>query len=602
MKREYITHYAKSSYAYNIDNNTLHLRVKTMKDTVNKIEIIHGDPFMWGQDEETNEYKWLTESTEFIQMEKEMTTSSYDYWFAEIKSSTKRIKYAFIIDGQYLFGARDFYDLKEDPEEMYNLFNYFNFPYLLEIDTYNAPKWVDGTVWYSIFPDRFYNKDNNQPGILPWESVDSYQNDMFFGGNLKGITEKLEYLHSFGITGIYLNPIFLSPTAHKYDTVDYFEIDPSFGTKEDFKELVEVAHSLGIKVMLDAVFNHCSILHEYFQDVIKNEESSKYLNSFYIRKFPVINFPVDERGLPKRERFPNTNLNYETFAFAKNMPKLNTEDPLMREHLLEVGRYWIKEFDIDGWRLDVANEVSHDFWRVFRTEMLKVKKDIFILGENWDNSMPWLQGDQQDAVMNYEFMYPIWSYFGTNIKTKKYGGQRFVDKINNVIFNYPKPTITKMFNIIDSHDTARILNICSEDVDLAKLIYIFQFSLPGTPSIYYGGEIGLSGEHDPDNRRCMIWDEDRQNKDMFAHIKTLTNLYKTEPGFVSPNLKWLDYSDDHLVYEKEDLIFIINKSEQDITIDSLPKGEYIDIYNDFNVTAQEVFSLESKSFLILKKA
>jgi len=601
MKRQYITHYAKSSYAYNIDLHTLHIRVKTNRDIAKKIEIIYGDPFMWGKEGKDGEFKWLTASTENVYMKKELSTTAYDYWHCEIHSETKRIKYAFIINDQYLFGSRDFYDLSDVPKERFNLFNYFNFPYLLDVDTYKAPKWVKDTVWYSIFPDRFNNVDNDYSNLTEWESVTKYRNDIFFGGNLKGITSKLDYLSDLGITGIYLNPIFKSPTAHKYDTIDYFEIDELFGSKEDLKTLIEKAHSLNIKVMLDAVFNHCSHLHEYFQDVIKNEEKSIYKNCFYIKKFPVIDFPIDDNGMPIKDyENPQLDLNYETFAFSKGMPKINTEDPIMREHLLEVGRYWIREFDIDGWRLDVANEVSHDFWREFRKEMLKERNDIFILGENWDNSQPWLNGDQHDAVMNYEFMYPIWSYFGTNITSQKYTGQRFVDKINNVLFSYPKHTIINMFNIIDSHDTARILNICDENKELTKLVYLFQFSLPGSPSIYYGGEIGLSGKHDPDNRRCMIWDRERQDLNMYTHIKRLIELYNQFDAFKSPNLSWINYSDNHLFYQKEDLYFIINKSDKKLSVPSKIHGKYVNIYTDEKVIVDGNIELEPYSFLILK--
>lgn len=501
MKRHYLYHHAKSSYAYSVSETKIHIRFKSVKNKVKTVKLIWGDPFLWDIDKETKEYKWVSSTSEETELIKENSSNTFDYFYTEVENPSKRTKYAFLINNEYIFGSRDLYNLKDHPEEKYNLFNYFNFPYIHEVDRFKAPDYVKDTIWYSIFPDRFHNFENKSKGLKEWESVTEYKNNFFFGGNLKGITKKLEYLKSFGISGLYLNPIFLSPTAHKYDTIDYFEIDPMFGTKDDLKELIEKAHSLDIKVMLDAVFNHSSHLHEFFQDVVKNGEDSKYKDCFYIKDYPVINYELDEFHMPIRKNDLNHNLNYEAFAFAKNMPKLNVEHPLMREHLLEAATYWIKEFDIDGWRLDVSNEVSHDFWREFRKRTKAIKEDVFILGENWDNSNPWLQGDQMDAVMNYDFMYPIWSYFGTNIKSTKYTSERFIEKITETVFNYPKNVIVNMFNIIDSHDTARIMHICENDIDLVKLVYFFQFTLPGSPSIYYGGEIGIKGDHDPDNRR-----------------------------------------------------------------------------------------------------
>jgi len=570
MKRHEIEHQAKSSYAYSVDQETIHIRLRARTDRLKKIELLYGDPFMWGMNNQTKKFEWLRESQQSHPLHKEASTSSYDYFFTEIKSKTKRVKYAFLINDQYLYGARDLVDLNEDANEKYNLFNYFNFPYILEVDQYKAPTWVKDTLWYSIFPDRFFNHENKSQGILDWESEKDYKNTQFYGGNLKGIKEKLPYIKEMGFGGLYMTPIFLSPSAHKYDTIDYFEIDPMFGTKEDLKDLVDRAHELGIKVMLDAVFNHTSVKHPFFQDVIKHGKESLYYNSFYIKNTPITKTSTKNHGGQI-----DFNLDYETFAFSPNMPKTNTEDKLMREHLLKVSRYWIEHFDIDGWRLDVSNEISHDFWRDFRKVVKKTKKETFILGENWDNSMPWLRGDQFDGVMNYEFMYPIWSYFGTKIEHANYGGEDLKNAINQSIFSYPKNVITNMFNLVDSHDTARIAEVCQGNTNLLKLVYLFQFSLPGAPSIYYGGEIGLRGEHDPDNRRCMIWDENRQDKDLKLFLKQLSTLYHQEAGFTSPTMTWLMASDHVLVYQKEDLTFVLNKSslEQSISLKERIEGK-----------------------------
>ena len=183
---------------------------------------------------------------------------------------------------------------------------------------------------------------------LPWGSTEPTPTN-FFGGDFAGIIQNLDYLVKLGISGIYFTPIFKAHSNHKYDTIDYMEIDPQFGTKT-FKELVQACHTHGIKVMLDAVFNHSGYFFDKFQDVLQNGEQSAYKEWFHIHEFPI-----------RTEPLPN----YDTFAFTPYMPKLNTAHPDVKEYLLEVGRYWVREFNIDGWRLDVANEVDHNFGENF---------------------------------------------------------------------------------------------------------------------------------------------------------------------------------------------------------------------------------------------
>ena len=215
----------------------------------------------------------------------------------------------------------------------------------------------------------------------------------FAGGDLRGIIEKLDYIKGLGINAIYLTPIFQSVSNHKYDINDYRKIDPQFGTKEDLQELVAKAHAMGIRIVLDAVFNHCSMEMKEFQDVLVNGRQSPYYHWFLI-----------DGDYPDPEQ-----MNYECFASCNYMPKLNTANPETQEFLLDIAIYWIKEADIDGWRLDVADEVSHEFWRRFRKEVKNVKKDCVIIGENWHDAYPYLMGDQYDSIMNYSFTKLVWT-------------------------------------------------------------------------------------------------------------------------------------------------------------------------------------------------
>lgn len=559
MKKSLFMHEPKSYYAYNTDTETMHIKLRVIKGTANSVTLIYGEPFGSHFDDARQRFDWVLEEEKEAVMELYLDSSLYDYYFVSIKNPTKRIKYGFLINDQYFLGPLHLFNLKENPHERHNLSNFFNFPYLLQVDTYQAPNWVKDTIWYSIFPDSFNNFDNHKPHYLDWDTPRTKKNfKVPYGGNLKGITQKLDYLKSMGFTGIYLNPIFTSPSVHKYDTIDYFSIDPQFGSKADLTTLVDKAHSLGIKVMLDSVFNHVSYKHPFFQDVIEKGPKSPYYNGFFIHDWPI--------NIEDAKNSINIKPNYETFAFTYRMPKLNTDHPLIRKHLIDVGTYWIKEFDIDGWRLDVSNEVPHDFWRTFRKAIKSIKPEAYLLGENWYNSYEWLKGDQHDGAMNYEFLFPIWSYFSTrNIETK-ISTETFIDTISNVIFSYPEHVIVNLFNLIDSHDTERIGYICSHNTNLIKLVYMMLYILPGAPSIYYGGEVGLSGTSPADARPPMKWTKKDQNIDLKQHIKQLNTLYHTHKSFRLPTLRWLSISDNILIIKKANMHVILNHNHKAKTI------------------------------------
>ncbi|MFU8785951.1 MAG: glycoside hydrolase family 13 protein [Candidatus Izemoplasmataceae bacterium] len=575
MHFDMIHHEPKSQYAYLYDKDTVHIRLRTKKGLTNDVKLIFGDPFLYKKGKDTDRYAWAPYEDGII-MEKDYETEFYDFYFIAIKPEYKRVKYAFILDNQYLYGAKEVVDLHEHKGLRFNLFNYFNFPFLNEEDLFKAPTWVKDQVWYSIFPERFNNgnTDVDKPNILPWGKTDEYSNNLLFGGDLKGITEKLEYLSDIGFTGLYLTPIFHASASHKYDTIDYYTIDPSFGTNEDFKKLVEKAHSLNMKVMLDAVFNHCGLKHPYFLDVLENGKKSPYYDYFYIIDENKPLLPIDYKDLlntPRkhlRKLFEDVSvINYRTFAFTPFMPKLNTMHEPLKKELLDISEYWIKNYDIDGWRLDVSNEIPHAFWRAFKTVVKNAKPDAYIVGENWDNSNPWLKGDQFDAVMNYEILFPIWQFFGFQEDFPKITSKQFKERINKVLTDYPKNVLEAMYNLVDSHDTSRITHICNYNIDVVKLVYLFLFSFPGSPSIFYGGEIGLIGAHDPDNRRCMPWDEESHTHPLKSFIKALITLRQSEESFKTVDFKWHTADiDGLLIYQKNDLLYILNNQDKETSL------------------------------------
>lgn len=530
MERIGLHHEPKSQYAYALDEKRLALTLRTARGQVARVALLFGDPFDWGPGD-SGGWEWRSARAREGHLHLAYSDYDYDYWRIEISPDWKRVRYAFLLEGRWLFTARDLYDLTLRPDKRYALSDYFNFPYINAEDIHRGPDWVKDTIWYQIFPERFCNGNPSLdlPGTLPWGRVDKVENHMRFGGDLEGIRSRLGYLKTLGITGIYFTPIFKATSTHKYDTIDYFQIDPAFGTNAEFKRLVQEAHGLGIRVMLDGVFNHCGFFHPFFQDVIEKGRASKYFDWFHILREPVVNFPL-KNGYPKPHSHQLAGqLNYETFAFTPMMPKWRTGHPDCEAYLIEIGLYWIENFDIDGWRLDVSNEVSHDFWRKFRKAIKAKKPDCFLLGENWDDAGPWLKGDQFDGVMNYEWTTPIWRLLGTS---KEIGDQlspaAFTDAISKLMALTPEPIVENMFNLLDSHDTSRLATLFEGDISRLRLAYWLQMTFGGGPSIYYGSECALEGVNDG-NRVCMPWSMPPEAGPLYNFIKAAIALRKAEP-------------------------------------------------------------------------
>ncbi|WP_318617996.1 glycoside hydrolase family 13 protein [Sporosarcina sp. YIM B06819] len=544
MLKEAIYHRPKNNFAYAYDKETLHIALQTKKDDVAAVTLIYGDPYQWVDGE------WANQK---LEMKKMGSTKLFDYWQIAVSPEFRRMRYGFkcMDDGEAVYYTeRGFFDVQPSDTSYY-----FCFPYLNNVDVFDAPAWVKDTIWYQIFPDRFANGDAliNPKNTLPWGSTAPTTTN-FFGGDFQGVIDHLDYLVKLGINGIYFTPIFAAHSNHKYDTMDYMEIDPQFGDKETFRRLVKECHARGIRIMLDAVFNHSGFYFEPFQDVLKNQEKSIYKDWFHIWDFPIVTEPKP---------------NYDAFAFVNTMPKLNTENAEVKAYLLDVARYWIEEFDIDGWRLDVANEVDHAFWREFRQVVKRAKPDAYILGEIWHDSMPWLQGDQFDAVMNYPFTNGAIDYFAKKV----IDAESFAHSITEVLHMYPANVNEVAFNLLDSHDTPRILTLADDNIDRVKLLYLFQLSFIGTPCLYYGDEIGMTGGQDPGCRACMIWDDQEQNEDLLNYVRSLIHLRKTEPVFGnggSFRFLYANNENDCIIYEKYNddkrIVIVVNNSVKSLTI------------------------------------
>lgn len=568
MIKEAIYHKPINQYLYNYDHETVHILLQAKADDLNSVSLVYGDPY------DFTDKDW---NYQLKPMQKSGSTDMLDYWKVEIKPEHRRLRYAFrceSINGEVsYFTERGHYD---EPPKLIGY--YFCLPYLHAVDTFDAPEWVKDTVWYQIFPERFANGDPslNPEGTLAWGKHEPTPTN-YFGGDFQGIIDHLDYLVDLGINGIYFTPIFTAGSNHKYDTIDYFEIDPQFGDKDKLKELVAACHERGIRVMLDAVFNHSGFYFEPFQDVLANGEKSKYKDWFHIHDFPVK---------------PGERPNYDAFGFVANMPKLNTAHPEVKDYLLKVARYWVEEFDIDGWRLDVANEVDHAFWRAFREEVRKIKPDVYILGEIWHDSMRWLQGDQFDAVMNYPFTDSVIDYLGN----QKINVKEFKNRLTEILHMYPENVQMYLFNLLDSHDTARILTLANQSKDRVRLMYLFLLTFIGSPCIYYGDEIGMDGGEDPGCRACMEWDQAKQDLELHQFVQNLIQLRKDVPAFGGNGRFQILHADEKsngFVYRKqhldEELIFVINnnETEQIISVPELANVQVKQLFADQSTALNE---------------
>ena len=393
----------------------------------------------------------------------------------------------------------------------------------------SVPYWIEDAIFYQIFPDRFANGDKtNDPwNVQPWGSPPTIYH--FQGGDLRGIINRFDYLLDLGINAIYLNPIFQATSNHRYNTLDYFKIDPKLGDMGDFKALLNLAHRNGVRIILDGVFNHCGRGFFAFVDLLENQENSPYRNWFHPKRFPLDAYTPGEAK------------NYLAWWDIKSLPKFNTDEPAVRRFLLSVARYWIEQ-GADGWRLDVPNEIDDDsFWGEFRQAVKSVNNDAYLVGEIWTADPRWVGDTHFDGLMNYPLRecllnllrYPL-SSSGSSAAVE---AGACIEKVETLLSLYPRENVYSMYNPLGSHDTERIMTMLDGNLDKVRLAFLIQFSFPGAPAIYYGDEIGMQGGKDPGCRGAFPWDETVWNNDLREWVKMLISIRKHSPALRRGNFK-----------------------------------------------------------------
>ncbi|MDI6602339.1 MAG: glycoside hydrolase family 13 protein [Thermoanaerobacteraceae bacterium] len=409
---------------------------------------------------------------------------------------------------------------------------------------------MTGEIIYQIFPDRFYNgnKENDPPNTRPWGGpIDS---ECFMGGDIEGIIQKLDYLSWLGITAIYLNPIFLSPTNHKYNVTDYYKIDSSLGNPDDFKRLIRECHSRGIAVIIDGVFNHTGTEFFAFRDILVNQEKSRYKDWYDIYGFPVV-----VKDPP----------NYKACGGVSYLPKLNTANPEVQNYIIDVIKYW-EGFGIDGIRLDVAFEIDPSLLKKIR-ESTK----LFLIGEVWGCGGRFVP----------EYFNGLTNYLLRDLIIKAVVNQcidslMFRDEWELIAGMYGD-NINCMINLAGSHDTARIYTLCKGDIRKVNLVFALLFLLPGIPMIYYGDEIGMEGENDPYCRGAMIWDSSLWHREIQDNIRYLIGLRKRFPSLEYGKIRFTNCIDRAMSFERvygdEKIKLVVNFGFQPISIDSYKLDE-----------------------------
>ena len=467
---------------------------------------------------------------------------------------------------------------------------------------FSTPDWAKNGVMYQIFVDRFCKGNKKVPvrkdckinddwydGIPEFaaKNGDPLENNMFFGGTLWGVIEKLDYLKELGVNILYFCPIFKAFSNHKYDTGDYETVDEMFGGDEAFFELVKEAKRRDMRIVLDGVFNHTGDDSKYFNRYGKYKGVGAYQSK-----------DSEYYDWYKFEDFPDK---YEAWWGIEILPRLMGDNKKVQDYFLSqkgIVRKWIKS-GIDGWRLDVADELSESFLEGLNKAAKQEKSDALVIGEVWENAADkvsydkrrkYFRGKQLDSVMNYPVKYAIIDF----IKDKN--AEKFYNSVTEIYSSYPQFCSDVLMNLVGSHDTERILTILGgespegktnaelstkkmtpeqllDGIQKLKVASVLQFTLPGMPMIYYGDEAGMEGYHDPFCRRPYPWG--RENKDLLSHYTRLCHIKREEKSLHSSPLEFVCHNDGLVVYKRGSLLILVNTSDEEKTFEV--KGKYTEL-------------------------
>lgn len=575
MNKQAVYHISDVPYAFAEAQNKLIVRLRTAKNDIKKCEIMFKD-----------RYDWKGPFNSKI-MNIEYSNSLFDFYEISLEDPQGRFRYYFKLisaDGEEIY-YQDLGLTKKlhVPVEKYC----FQFPYINLYDVCEPVKWAQKSILYQIFPDRFYNgdKSNDPKDTISWGSRVTPRS--FAGGDIEGIIQKIPYLKDLGINMLYLTPIFESSSNHKYNIKDYYKIDPHFGDEKKVKEFVSLCHKAGIRVIFDAVFNHTDPEFFAFSDIMKNGVKSKYKDWYCIKDFPV--------SIRK--------VNYLTFGNnITSMPKLNMSNPEVRDYFINVSKFYLDEFGIDGLRFDVADEIEHEFFKELRKAVKKDHPQAILIGEIMHEALAWTRGDQFDSFMNYPLHGLMIKFFAKG----EISSEEFNDGVVNMLSDYTDNIERQLLNLIGSHDTPRFLTECDGDVQKMELAIVFQFTFIGIPYIYYGDEVGLKGENDPGCRGCMVWESDKQNSELLSLYKKLIKIRKKYDSLTFGKYECIYFKEQTLVFKrtlgKEIIYVLINRGGYNEVNAVELSGGFLNLLNENDlVSLNGKVKLEENEYKILLK-
>ena len=490
-----------SKYAYGVDDRHVAFRLRAARDDLQSVTLIYGDRACRRTPVDYFEYP----------MQKCLFDPLFDWWELTLETALARLCYAFRLTDTHgetiLYYADQFHQQLTDERSAY-----YQLPYNHRADRADVPAWMQDAIVYNIFPDSFATGKRCISGKPTSTVHDGQPVHGKLGGTIRGIFENLDYIQHLGANCIYLNPIFAAGEYHKYDLIDYYHIDPAFGTDAEFRELVETAHRMGLRVMIDGVFNHCGWHFFAFRDVVEKGRASRYWDWFYRLEEPVV-VPDNMDDYP----------GYECFGYERMMPKLAPDHPEVQQYFCDVGIHWVKEYDIDGWRLDVASEINDGFWRAFRKWVKAIKPDCALVGEVWESAGHWLDGSMFDSTMNYDFRKHCRAFFAEDSTD----AATFNGCVTDMLMRYRANIAAAQMNLLDSHDVSRFLSLCKGDFRRMKLAILFQMTFVGMPTIFYGDEQGITGLKEEEYRHPMIWGQ--ESSPLLSFYQRTASLRAAEP-------------------------------------------------------------------------
>ncbi len=469
-------------------------------------------------------------------------------------------------------------------------------------------KWFMGTVYYQIFVDSFENGDTEND---PPNKIKKYipRERGYYGGDLRGIISRIHYILDLGAEALYLTPIFPSPSYHRYDVIDYYDIDKYVGTLDELKELIELLHMHNIKLVLDIPMHHTSPCFSLFIKALKEGPESKYWEWYnFLEVYSTYAKDIMRYLQPECRAYELDTLYlrekgikpfYESFFNLWSMPKINHDNPDTLRYFIKVTQYWIKK-GINGFRIDVALGIHYQWLKAYYQLVKEINDDFLVLGEL--NDYPGYYSEFFDSVMDYYWRKALLlTVIDNELDTKN-----LIYYLNRLYSEIPHYISIALYHSLGTHDTPRIKTIIGKDKDKLKLLYVLLFALPGSPAIYYGDEIGMEGNGDPDNRRPMIWDHSLWDLELLNHIKRLIHIHKENLALRIGYVHIHAIDTRTLVIERwfneEKIYVIVNIYSNENKVKTLIHGTYIDLYNNKLITIDNAkLELPRYGFLILKE-